>query len=203
MENLLVYYWSQSRMAADIFGSCSPGANYTTLRSVIFKESKDKIVCPDGDIIIAFDSNQVLSRNWSIRPDATMPVSCITSVCCTQCSFSNDIRASEQYSPSRWPQLCNAEKLPKYDDLMKESTKTLPEEYDTILVDPLDCFHLKPGNGHIEMNLLRCIFKLLWVPCLQEFVKALGFRSDKAQDYVLNDRDHHISWQILTVCKHY
>ena len=56
---------------------------------------------------------------------------------------------------------------------------------------------IRPGPGHIEMNMAKVLLKLCWIPFLNEVVKRLGFRSLKAQDVVKNGVDHHRSKQIL------
>ena len=55
---------------------------------------------------------------------------------------------------------------------------------------------IRPGPGHIEMNMAKVLLKLCWIPFLNEVVKRLGFRSLKAQDVVKNGVDHHRSKQI-------
>lgn len=62
-------------------------------------------------------------------------------------------------------------------------------------------FCLKPGNGHIEMNLLRSIFKLLWEPCLSKLADIVGFKTEKAKKYLLSNKDHHIAWQMIEVTR--
>ena len=50
---------------------------------------------------------------------------------------------------------------------------------------------LRPGPGHIEMNMAKCLLAVLWVPILSKVSAQLGFRSPKAQDVVRNGVDHH------------
>ncbi len=58
---------------------------------------------------------------------------------------------------------------------------------------------LIPGAGHIEMNALKALFKLLWPIGLEQLAKLVGYRSDKALQYCLKAADHHKSWELITI----
>ena len=55
---------------------------------------------------------------------------------------------------------------------------------------------LRPGVGHVEMNLAKALFKLLWTPLLRH-VAALGFRSPRSMAFIQGCGDNHITWQII------
>ena len=57
-------------------------------------------------------------------------------------------------------------------------------------------FIFRPGPGHIELNMARCLLNFCW-PVLLPVVGSLGFRTKKAQDVVKRGADHHRSKQIL------
>ena len=61
---------------------------------------------------------------------------------------------------------------------------------------------LRPGPGHIEMNMARALIKMIWHPYMQCLAILLGFRSPRAQDVIHNGVDHHRSRQILTTFFH-
>ena len=61
----------------------------------------------------------------------------------------------------------------------------------------IDFLILRPGPGHIELNMAKALLAVLWIPFLSDFAKELGFRSPKAQDIVRKGIDHHRSRQIL------
>ena len=61
---------------------------------------------------------------------------------------------------------------------------------------------LRPGPGHIELNMARSLLKLLWEPYMQHFAVLLGFRSPRAQLIIHNGVDHHRSRQILRTLLH-
>lgn len=57
-------------------------------------------------------------------------------------------------------------------------------------------FIFRPGPGHIELNMARCLLNFWW-PVLLPIVNSLGFRTKKAQDVVKRGADHHRSKSIL------
>ena len=65
---------------------------------------------------------------------------------------------------------------------------------------PFNRIHLRPGPGHIEMNIARLILSLLWVPFIKDLANDLGFRIPNAQQVFKNGIDHHRSRQVLEIC---
>ncbi|CAC5359316.1 unnamed protein product [Mytilus coruscus] len=57
-------------------------------------------------------------------------------------------------------------------------------------------FIFRPGPGHIELNMAKCLLNFCW-PILLPMVSALGFRTKKALDVVKRGTDHHRSKHIL------
>ncbi len=60
-----------------------------------------------------------------------------------------------------------------------------------------DWFYLRIGAGHYEMNLIRAFIDLNWKPYFESIAESLGFRSDKAKNFILKCKDHHLSWQLV------
>ena len=56
---------------------------------------------------------------------------------------------------------------------------------------------LRPGPGHIEMNMSRLLLNFLWVPFLEELSTSFGFRTQKAKNVFRQGIDHHRSKQLL------
>ena len=65
---------------------------------------------------------------------------------------------------------------------------------------PFNRIHLRPGPGHIEMNIARLLLSLLWVPFIKDLANDLGFRTPNAQQVFKNGIDHHRSCQVLEIC---
>ena len=58
---------------------------------------------------------------------------------------------------------------------------------------------LMPGLGHYEINMVRCVFKILWNVVIKDLAEMLGFRSVRALSSCLNCTDHHKAWQIFLI----
>ena len=59
---------------------------------------------------------------------------------------------------------------------------------------------LRPGPGHIELNMTRKLLSFLWVPAMNRLAKYFGFWTPKSQDVFKNGVDHHRSRQVLETC---
>lgn len=59
---------------------------------------------------------------------------------------------------------------------------------------------VRPGPGHIEMNMARKLLSFLWVPFMKTIALELGFRTEKAQRVFRCGVDHHRSRQVLESC---
>ena len=58
---------------------------------------------------------------------------------------------------------------------------------------------LKPAGGHFEMNSIKALFELNWVPFLSKLCYFMGYKTDAAQFVAKNCKDHHQAWELLLV----
>lgn len=58
---------------------------------------------------------------------------------------------------------------------------------------------LIPGLGHIEINMIKGLFKLLWPIYFKDLAAMLGFRTVRAQTCCQNATDHHKAMQVLEI----
>ena len=58
---------------------------------------------------------------------------------------------------------------------------------------------LLPGLGHMEINLTKAMFKLLWKVVIKDLALMLGWRSIKALTSCETCTDHHKAWQMLQI----
>ncbi|CAC5370814.1 unnamed protein product [Mytilus coruscus] len=56
---------------------------------------------------------------------------------------------------------------------------------------------LRPGNGHIEMNMMKSFTSLNWDVFMDELAKLMGFCSENAQKAAKNCTDNHKDWTII------
>ena len=66
-----------------------------------------------------------------------------------------------------------------------------PDSYGWIL--------LRPGGGHIEINMFREFFEIYFDVFLEDLAKLLGFQSEKAISYCKKATDHHKTWDIIRI----
>ena len=66
--------------------------------------------------------------------------------------------------------------------------------------DKYDWVTLVSGLGHLHMNQLKCLFKVLNDVLLDPLGRdVLGFKSPKANDYFIHAKDTHKSYQALLI----
>ncbi len=58
---------------------------------------------------------------------------------------------------------------------------------------------LLPGQGHIAMNVVRALLKLLWPFGMGDLAKILGFRTQTALAYANKAADFHKAWKRLII----
>ncbi|XP_045198503.2 uncharacterized protein LOC123552823 [Mercenaria mercenaria] len=58
---------------------------------------------------------------------------------------------------------------------------------------------LIPGFGHIDINVTKALFKLMWKVCIKDLAVILGWKSLKALTACENCTDHHKATQILQI----
>ena len=61
---------------------------------------------------------------------------------------------------------------------------------------------LRPGSGHIEMNMVKGIVELCWEVFWKELVICFNFRSEAAQKSAKKVNDHHKGWTLLRIARH-
>ena len=63
-----------------------------------------------------------------------------------------------------------------------------------------DWAHFVPGLGHLHMNMMKTIFKILDTVILEPLGKeVLNFESPKAYSFFINAKDNHKSWQTIQI----
>lgn len=55
------------------------------------------------------------------------------------------------------------------------------------------------GAGHIELNLVRTIFREFFGIFIRPIAEKMGYASPRSMEYCRAAADHHKSWQILKV----
>ena len=62
-----------------------------------------------------------------------------------------------------------------------------------------DWVHLKTGDGHVEMNMMKSFVELNWEVFFKDLVQRMGWKSDIALQCAKNCSDNHKTWQLLLI----
>ena len=60
---------------------------------------------------------------------------------------------------------------------------------------------LRPGLGHIEMNMVKSYVELTWDIFWREMIICFNFRSETAQQYAKKVSDHHKGWTLCRIAR--
>lgn len=79
----------------------------------------------------------------------------------------------------------------------KEHAKTHPAL--TEFKRPYNELLLRPGLGHIELNMAKKLLRFTWIPFMKDLSLKFGFRTPKAQEVFKKGTDHHRSREVLEI----
>ena len=66
--------------------------------------------------------------------------------------------------------------------------------------DKYDFAHIIPGLGHLHMNMMKTLFRIMDAVILEPLGReVLNFESPKAQKYFIDAKDTHKSWQTVQI----
>nr|XP_054753606.1 uncharacterized protein LOC129259335 [Lytechinus pictus] len=99
-ENILIYSVSKSKLLPDALGGVSPAGTYYRLRKWLDHRAYKELPPLNGDVVIAFDNDQVVGKTYHVKADNKVRVSVITSIC----AFEEDGKLQEraELKPSNW-----------------------------------------------------------------------------------------------------
>ena len=101
--NLISYFMTGSRTLVEVRSRYSPSGSYTTLLKYLDKYSQHRNEIPkDKDIVIFFDNNQVLTRNWNVKYDSKALVSVVTTLISLCPPNSTQLQRNPSLSPMQW-----------------------------------------------------------------------------------------------------
>ena len=66
-ESVILYIFTGSRLALKMMGSGGAYASYQAVKSWLTSLASNPPEVPNGDLVLAFDNNQVLQRRWKVR----------------------------------------------------------------------------------------------------------------------------------------
>ena len=102
LQNINIYALTNSKLAANICGSLVPGGRYDTLSTWLSLQGGSELKCPDGDIVVMFDNEQILMRSWNIKPDNTFKSSVITNISAVTLDADSNLQTEKACHPKSW-----------------------------------------------------------------------------------------------------
>ena len=101
-EALIKYSITGSRLSTALAGATSPAGGYTSLLKWLNRQGSNQPVSPPGEVVLAFDNNQVISKTYKVRANNKVEVNTITTVIQIQVDDSCNIQANPSVSPLVW-----------------------------------------------------------------------------------------------------
>jgi hypothetical protein len=100
-ESLVTYSISNSKAVVHKFCSAHPSGSYTTVKNWLLIQANTPINFPSGDVIVAFDNDQVVGKTYRVRENSKVSVSVLTSVCCVSVSPGGSVKTLN-FKPKKW-----------------------------------------------------------------------------------------------------
>lgn len=87
-----------------MYASSGPHASYDTVRSWLRDLGVSHNIALHGDIVIAFDNNQVLRRAWNVMVGGKFQCHIITMVAFFELGCTSVVQQNASLKPAAWPQ---------------------------------------------------------------------------------------------------
>lgn len=101
-ENIVQYSVSNSKIATNI-NAAGGGGSYETVRQWLNNRAVDELPPVKGDVIVAFDNDQVIGKTYHARAEnKSVKASVITAVCTAEIDESGTLQEREDLMPCKW-----------------------------------------------------------------------------------------------------
>ena len=101
-ESVLLYTLTGSKLALQVIGSGGPHASYQTVKSWLATLGDVPPEVQDGDLIVAFDNNQVLQRRWKVQLRNEVKCNIVTIVVFFRVDKKGKLQMKAELSPKGW-----------------------------------------------------------------------------------------------------
>jgi len=98
----VAYAVSGSRLVVDMLGHLGPGGSYKLLKDWLVGLGGEPLSVPQGLILVAFDNEQRLLRNYLSRGNNRSRLDILTNVCCAVLNKDNTLQQKENLHPRNW-----------------------------------------------------------------------------------------------------
>ena len=93
-ESVVLYALTGSKLALRILGSGGPHASYDAVKIWLQQQSERSVDVPQGDVVIAFDNNQILQRRWKVKLMNDVKCNIVTIVASFNMNTTGDLQKS-------------------------------------------------------------------------------------------------------------
>ena len=100
----VAYALSGSRLVVDMLGHLGPGGSYKLLKDWLVGLGGEPLAVPKGLVLIAFDNEQRLLRNYLSRGSNRSRLDIITNVCCAVLDGQNAMQQDQSLHRRQWKQ---------------------------------------------------------------------------------------------------
>ena len=107
MQNLNLFSITNSKLATNINGSTMPGGKYTTISNWLSQQASCPPTCPQGDIVVMYDNEQIIGKTWSIKPNNKVKVSIITNIAALPLTDKTCLQKRSDLHPRKWLPVAN------------------------------------------------------------------------------------------------
>ena len=101
-ESVLLYALTGSSLTLKILGSGGPRASYKVVKEWLASLGSTVSEVPEGDLIVAFDNNQVLQRRWKVRLKNEVKSNIVTIVVFFHIHTSSNLQMQPNLKPSMY-----------------------------------------------------------------------------------------------------
>jgi hypothetical protein len=91
-ENVVLYPFSGSKYACNIFGKCLGSGSYWTIQKTEKELAKIPPRFPVGDIIVVYDNNQVIGKHYRVSWAGSIPQSAVCGITILKTEQQNDVQ---------------------------------------------------------------------------------------------------------------
>ena len=101
--SLISHFITGSKCIVELRSKYSPSGSYPTLLKYLETYTKEKNQFPqDKDVLVFFDNNQVLARNWRVKYDCKALVSVVTTLLCLIPPAEYQLQRNPELCPFKW-----------------------------------------------------------------------------------------------------
>lgn len=123
-EAIVEYSITNSKLASNLKGASSASGHYQTQRDWLTEQASTPLPPVSGDIVCAFDNDQVIGKHWHVRANQKLKSSVITTVAVAEVNPHGKLQEDEDLKPGNWTnQAIPQEVLDNRSDLHKRADK--------------------------------------------------------------------------------